>query len=87
MGERRLARLGEEYDVRVERRFLETLQETGTGAPVRVCVGPEFGTLGDADISNAAIEAMKGTKCDLLLVCAFFWVARRDWRAIGVRAG
>src|SRR5215218_9402234 len=44
--------------------------ETDTGATVRVCVGPEFGTLGDADISKAAVEAMQGSKCDLLLVCA-----------------
>jgi adenine-specific DNA-methyltransferase len=45
--------------------------ETDTGAAVRVCVGPEFGTLGDADIKKAALEAIKGSKCDLLLVCAF----------------
>ncbi len=42
--------------------------ETDTGAAVRVCVGPEFGTLGDADIKKAALEAIKGSKCDLLLV-------------------
>jgi adenine-specific DNA-methyltransferase len=45
--------------------------ETDTGAAVRVCVGPEFGTLGDADIKKAALEAVKGSRCDLLLVCAF----------------
>jgi adenine-specific DNA-methyltransferase len=45
--------------------------ETDAGAAVRVCVGPEFGTLGDADIKKAALEAIKGSKCDLLLVCAF----------------
>jgi adenine-specific DNA-methyltransferase len=45
--------------------------ETDTGAAVRVCIGPEFGTLGDADIKKAALEAIKGSKCDLLLVCAF----------------
>jgi type III restriction enzyme len=49
--------------------------ETDTGAAVRVCVGPEFGTLGDADISKAALEAMQGSKCDLLLVCAFAFEA------------
>jgi adenine-specific DNA-methyltransferase len=51
---------------RCDRRFVagEHLQ-----APmVRVCVGPEFGTLGDADIKKAALEAIKGSKCDLLLV-------------------
>src|SRR5581483_6426327 len=42
---------------------------------VRVCVGPEFGTLGDADISKAALEAVKGSRCDLLLVCAFAFEA------------
>jgi adenine-specific DNA-methyltransferase len=36
-----------------------------------VCVDPEFGTLGDADIKKAALEAVKGSRCDLLLVCAF----------------
>jgi adenine-specific DNA-methyltransferase len=45
--------------------------ETDAGAAVRVCVGPEFGTLGDADIKKAALEAVKGSRCDLLLVCAF----------------
>lgn len=45
--------------------------ETDPGAAVRVCIGPEFGTLGDADIKKAAIEAIKGSRCDLLLVCAF----------------
>jgi adenine-specific DNA-methyltransferase len=38
---------------------------------VRVSVGPEFGTVGDADIKKASLEAIKGSKCDLLLVCAF----------------
>ena len=36
-----------------------------------MCVDPEFGTLGDADIKKAALEAVKGSRCDLLLVCAF----------------
>jgi hypothetical protein len=45
--------------------------EGETGAAVRVCVGPEFGTLGDGDIARAALEAVKGSRCDLLLVCAF----------------
>jgi adenine-specific DNA-methyltransferase len=45
--------------------------ETDTGAAVRVSIGPEFGTVGDADIKKAALEAIKGSKCDLLLVCAF----------------
>ena len=38
---------------------------------MRVAVGPEFGTVGDAEIKKTALEAIKGSKCDLLLVCAF----------------
>ena len=49
--------------------------ETDTGAAVRVCIGPEFGTLGDLDIKKAALEAIKGSRCDLLLVCAFAFEA------------
>jgi adenine-specific DNA-methyltransferase len=51
--------------------YIHAEGETDTGAAVRVCVGPEFGTLGDADIKKAALEAIKGSRCDLLLVCAF----------------
>jgi adenine-specific DNA-methyltransferase len=55
--------------------YIHAEGETVTGAAVRVCVGPEFGTLGDADIKKAALEAIKGSKCDLLLVCAFAFEA------------
>src|SRR5262249_44759079 len=51
--------------------YVQAEGETDAGAAVRVCVGPEFGTLGDADIKKAALEAIKGSRCDLLLVCAF----------------
>jgi adenine-specific DNA-methyltransferase len=51
--------------------YIQAEGETDAGAAVRVCVGPEFGTLGDVDISKAALEAVKGSRCDLLLVCAF----------------
>jgi adenine-specific DNA-methyltransferase len=51
--------------------YIHAEGETDTGGAVRVCVGPEFGTLGDADIKKAALEAVKGSRCDLLLVCAF----------------
>jgi adenine-specific DNA-methyltransferase len=51
--------------------YIHAEGETDAGAAVRVCVGPEFGTLGDADIRKAALEAIKGSRCDLLLVCAF----------------
>jgi adenine-specific DNA-methyltransferase len=55
--------------------FIHAEGETDTGAAVRVCIGPEFGTLGDADIKKAALEASKGSKCDLLLICAFAFEA------------
>ncbi len=55
--------------------YIQAEGETDTGAAVRVCVGPEFGTLGDADIKRAALEAIKGSKCELLLVCAFAFEA------------
>lgn len=55
--------------------YIHAEGETDAGAAVRLCVGPEFGTLGDADIKKAALEAIKGSKCDLLLVCAFAFEA------------
>jgi adenine-specific DNA-methyltransferase len=55
--------------------YIHAEGETDTGAAVRVCIGPEFGTLGDADIKRAALEAIKGSRCDLLLVCAFAFEA------------
>jgi adenine-specific DNA-methyltransferase len=51
--------------------YIHAEGETDNGAAVRVSVGPEFGTVGDADIKKASLEAIKGSKCDLLLVCAF----------------
>jgi adenine-specific DNA-methyltransferase len=38
---------------------------------VRVSVGPEFGTVGPEWVRAAALEAIKGSACDLLLVCGF----------------
>lgn len=55
--------------------YIQAEGETDTGAAVRVCIGPEFGTFGDSDIKKAALEAVKGSKCDLLLVCAFAFEA------------
>ena len=55
--------------------YIHAEGETDTGAAVRVCIGPEFGTLGDADIKKAALEAIKGSRCELLLVCAFAFEA------------
>ena len=42
---------------------------------MRVSIGPEFGTVGDQWIKAAALEAIKGSRCDLLLVCAFAFEA------------
>src|SRR5262249_26042527 len=47
--------------------YIQAEGETDAGAAVRVSIGPEFGTVGDADIKKAALEAIKGSKCDLLL--------------------
>jgi adenine-specific DNA-methyltransferase len=44
---------------------------TTDGLGVRVSVGPELGTVGDQWIKDAALEAIKGSKPDILLVCAF----------------
>lgn len=51
--------------------YVQAEGETDAGAAVRVSVGPEFGTVGEDDINKAAREAIKGSRCDLLLVCAF----------------
>lgn len=56
-------------------KLIQAEGESDAGAAVRVCIGPEFGTLGDADIKEAALEAIKGSRCDLLLVCAFAFEA------------
>src|SRR5262249_7005133 len=39
--------------------YIHAEGETDTGVAIRVCVGPEFGALGDADIKKAALEAIK----------------------------
>ena len=49
--------------------------ETTDNMTVRVSTGPETGTVGDAWIADAAVEAIKGSQCDLLLVCAFSFEA------------
>ena len=48
---------------------------TTDGFGVRVSVGPELGTVGDQWIKDAALEAIKGSKPDVLLVCAFSFEA------------
>jgi adenine-specific DNA-methyltransferase len=48
-----------------------TFTESGASKGVRVSVGPEFGTVTPEWIKCAAKEAIKGSACDLLLVCGF----------------
>jgi adenine-specific DNA-methyltransferase len=55
--------------------YIHAEGETDGGAAVRVSIGPEFGTVGDADIKKIALEAVKGSRCDVLLVCAFAFEA------------
>ncbi len=45
--------------------------ENGKTKSVKVCIGPEFGTVDPALVREAAKEAMQGIGCDLLLVCGF----------------
>src|SRR5262249_47264022 len=51
--------------------IVEISGEKGASKAVRVSVGPEFGTVGPEWIKQAALEAMRGSQCDLLLVCGF----------------
>ncbi len=48
-----------------------TFAEKGPSKGVRVSVGPEFGTVSPEWIKYAAKEAIKGSACELLLVCGF----------------
>jgi adenine-specific DNA-methyltransferase len=48
-----------------------TFAESGASKGVRVSVGPEFGTVSPEWIKCAAKEAIKGSACELLLVCGF----------------
>ncbi len=48
-----------------------TYTENGESKAVRVSIGPEFGTVGPEWVRQAALEAMRGSQCDLLLVCGF----------------
>jgi adenine-specific DNA-methyltransferase len=56
----------------------EYIQAEGTtedGLGVRVSIGPEMGTVGDAWIKRASLEAIKGSETNVLLVCAFSFEA------------
>jgi adenine-specific DNA-methyltransferase len=48
-----------------------TYTENGATKAVRVSVGPEFGTVGPEWMQKAALEAIKGSQCELVLVCGF----------------
>jgi adenine-specific DNA-methyltransferase len=48
-----------------------TYTEGGASKAVRVSVGPEFGTVGPEWVQQSALEAIKGSRCELLLVCGF----------------
>jgi adenine-specific DNA-methyltransferase len=52
-------------------RYIHAEGTTTDGTAVRVNIGPDSGTVGDSWIADAAVEAKKGSQCDLLLVCAF----------------
>jgi len=55
--------------------YIQAEGETSVSTAVRISVGPQTGTVGDAWIKSAALEAIKGSKCELLLVCAFAFEA------------
>jgi adenine-specific DNA-methyltransferase len=46
-----------------------TFEENGQSKAVRVSIGPEFGTVSPEWIKWAAKEAIKGSECEMLLVC------------------
>jgi adenine-specific DNA-methyltransferase len=52
-------------------RYVVAEGSTDKGLAVRVSVGPELGTVGDEWVKAAALEAIKGSAADLLLVCGF----------------
>lgn len=55
--------------------YIQAEGKTDAGLAVRVSIGPEFGTVGDQWIKAAALEAIKGSRSELLLVCAFAFEA------------
>ena len=56
-------------------RYVHAEGTTTDGLGVRVSVGPELGTVGDQWVKDAALEAIKGSKPDVLLVCGFSFEA------------
>jgi adenine-specific DNA-methyltransferase len=55
--------------------YIQAEGTTDDGLGVRISVGPELGTVGDKWIKDAALEAIKGSKPDVLIVCAFSFEA------------
>ena len=55
--------------------YIHAEGETDQGLAVRVSVGPELGTVGYDWVKRAADEAMNGSGCDVLLICAFHFDA------------
>ncbi len=53
----------------------EYTEKDGTPRRVAVSIGPEHGTVGSAQVKEAAKEAMHGAGFDLLVVCAFAFEA------------
>jgi adenine-specific DNA-methyltransferase len=52
-------------------RYVHAEGSTDLGMAARVSVGPGFGTVGDEWVKVAALEAINGSRADLLLVCGF----------------
>lgn len=49
----------------------EYTEEGGAVKRVAVCIGPQYGTVDQDLIQDAAVEAMQGMRADMLLVCGF----------------
>lgn len=56
-------------------KYIQAEGATDNGLAVRVSVGPELGTVGDKWIKEAALEAIKGGRTEVLLICAFSFEA------------
>ncbi len=56
-------------------RYVHAEGATDKALGVRVSIGPELGTVGDQWLKSAALEAIQGSKPDLLLICAFAFEA------------
>ena len=57
------------------RTYIQAEGTTDDGLGVRISVGPELGTLDDKWIKEGALEAIKASRPDALLVCTFSFEA------------